>query len=239
MKLIVGLGNPGLEYDRTRHNVGFEAIDRLARRTVDPANSIAKSRFSGMSLETELRGADGPEKVLLIKPLTFMNRSGQSVSEAIRFFKLDPTRDLLVIVDDIALPCGAIRLRPDGSAGGHNGLADVEQKLGTNVYARCRIGIDAPGQVPQKDYVLGRFRPEQQAPVEEAIEQAVQAALCWVTSGITTAMNRFNTVRDASRTAKSADGPATAPKQSTTARPSPIRQAGQQASDAEGDRKAP
>jgi peptidyl-tRNA hydrolase, PTH1 family len=206
MKLIVGLGNPGLEHDRTRHNVGFEAIDRLARRTVDPSHSIAKSRFSGMALEAELKGQDGPEKVLLIKPLTYMNRSGQSVAEAIRFFKLDPSKDLLVIVDDIALPCGSIRLRPDGSAGGHNGLSDIEQKLGTNTYARCRIGIDAPGQVPQRDYVLGRFRPDQQPLVESAIEQAVQAALCWVASGITTAMNRFNTVRDANRAAKPTEG---------------------------------
>lgn len=197
MKVIIGLGNPGLEYERTRHNVGFDVIDRLARRTVDPTCSIAKSRFSGVTLEAEMRGAEGPEKVLLIKPLTFMNRSGQSAAEALRFYKLDATRDLLVIVDDLALPCGAIRLRPDGSAGGHNGLADIEQKLGTSSYARCRIGIDAPGQVPQKDYVLGRFRPDQQQPIEIALEQAVQASLCWVSSGITTAMNRFNTVRDA------------------------------------------
>jgi PTH1 family peptidyl-tRNA hydrolase len=219
MKLIVGLGNPGLEYDRTRHNVGFEAIDRLARRTVDPSNSIAKSRFSGMTLEAEMKGAEGPEKVLLIKPLTYMNRSGQSIAEALRFFKLDPKRDLLVIVDDIALPCGAIRLRPDGSAGGHNGLADIEQKLGTNAYARCRIGVDAPGQIPQKDYVLGRFRPDQQPLVEGAIEQAVQAALCWVTSGIVTAMNRFNTVRDAQRSATSSDGAPPAPRPSTPPAP--------------------
>ncbi len=197
MKVIIGLGNPGLEYERTRHNVGFDVIDRLARRTVDPTRSIAKSRFSGVTLEAEMRGAEGPEKVLLIKPLTFMNRSGQSAAEALRFYKLDATKDLLVVVDDLALPCGAIRLRPDGSAGGHNGLADIEQKLGTSSYARCRIGIDAPGQVPQKDYVLGRFRPDQQQPIEIALEQAVQAALCWVSSGITTAMNRFNTVRDA------------------------------------------
>lgn len=227
MKLIVGLGNPGLEYDRTRHNVGFEAIDRLARRTVDPASSTSKSRFSGVLLEAELRSPAGPEKALLLKPLTYMNRSGQSVSEAIRFFKLDPAKDLLVIVDDLALPCGAIRLRADGSAGGHNGLADIEQKLGTNAYARCRIGIDAPGQVPQKDYVLGRFRPDQQPLVDGAIEQAVQAALCWATSGLSTAMNRFNTVRDAQRSAKPADGPEPGPRQ-----PAPSPRPSQ------GDRKA-
>jgi peptidyl-tRNA hydrolase, PTH1 family len=204
MKVIVGLGNPGLEYDRTRHNVGFEVIDRLARRTVDPTNSIAKSRFSGVTLEAEISGASGPEKVLLIKPLTYMNRSGQSVAEALRFYKLDATKDLLVLVDDLALPCGSIRLRPDGSAGGHNGLADIEAKLGTNAYARCRIGIDAPGQVPQKDYVLGRFRPDQQTLVESALEQAVQASLCWVGSGINAAMNRFNTARSGEKAPKGA-----------------------------------
>ncbi|MFO0829994.1 MAG: aminoacyl-tRNA hydrolase [Phycisphaerales bacterium] len=193
MKLVVGLGNPGIEYDRTRHNVGFDAIDRLARRTVDASRSIAKSRFSGSLLETEVDTKSGPEKVLYLKPLTFMNRSGQSVSEAVRFYKLDSAKDLFVIVDDLALPCGAIRIRPDGSSGGHNGLADIEQKLGTSTYARCRIGIDAPGQVPQKDYVLGKFRPDQQPLVEQALEQAVQACLAWIDSGVEAAMNRFNT----------------------------------------------
>lgn len=188
MKLIVGLGNPGIEYDRTRHNVGFEVLDRLARRTVDPAHSIARSRFSGSLLEGEVP----PEKLLLLKPLTYMNRSGQSVAEAVRFFKLDPAKDLLVIVDDLALPCGSIRLRPDGSAGGHNGLADIEEKLGSNRYARCRIGIDAPAAIPQKDYVLGRFRPDQQPLVEAALEQAVEACRCWARAGLTEAMNRFN-----------------------------------------------
>jgi PTH1 family peptidyl-tRNA hydrolase len=192
MKLIVGLGNPGLEYDRTRHNVGFDVIDRLARRTVDASRSIAKSRFSGAVLETELAGPNGPEKVLYLKPLTYMNRSGQSVAEAARFYKLDVAADLLVFVDDIALPCGSIRLRPDGSAGGHNGLADIEQKLGTSKYGRCRIGIDMPGQVPQKDYVLGKFRPDQQPLVEASLEQAVEAALVWASSGLNVAMNRFN-----------------------------------------------
>ncbi|MDZ4753587.1 MAG: aminoacyl-tRNA hydrolase [Phycisphaerae bacterium] len=197
MKLIVGLGNPGLEYDRTRHNVGFESLDRLARRTVDASNSIAKSRFSGVVLEGEIRSKDGDEKVLLLKPLTYMNRSGQSVAEAVRFYKLDPSKDLLVLVDDIALPCGVIRLRPDGSAGGHNGLADIEEKLGTSKYPRCRIGIDAPGQVPQKDYVLGRFRPDQQPLIENGLEQAVQASQCWGASDLQTAMNRFNTTTKA------------------------------------------
>ena len=106
--------------------------------------------------------------------------------------KLDATRDLLVLVDDIALPCGSIRLRSEGSAGGHNGLSDIEAKLGTNRYARCRIGIDAPGQIPQRDYVLGRFREDQQPLVDGAIKTAAEAAECWISKGITEAMNRFN-----------------------------------------------
>lgn len=188
MKIVVGLGNPGIEYDRTRHNVGFEAIDRLARRTVDPSASTARGRFGGACLEATV----GSERVLLLKPLTFMNRSGQSVGEAVRFHKLDASRDLLVLVDDLALPCGAIRLRPDGSPGGHNGLADIERALGSDRYPRLRIGIDAPGRVPQKDYVLGKFRPDQQPAVEAGLEDAVKATLCWIESGLETAMNRFN-----------------------------------------------
>ncbi len=188
MKIVVGLGNPGIEYDRTRHNVGFDAIDRLARRTVDPSASTARARFGGSCLEATV----GSERVLLLKPLTYMNRSGQSVGEAVRFHKLDASRDLLVLVDDLALPCGAIRIRPDGSPGGHNGLGDIERALGTDRYPRLRIGIDAPGRVPQKDYVLGKFRPDQQPAVEAGIEDAVKATLCWIESGLETAMNRFN-----------------------------------------------
>lgn len=186
MKLIVGLGNPGLEYERTRHNVGFVVLDRLARRHAPGA--IARSKFQGAVVEAAI--AD--EKVILLKPLTFMNRSGQSVVDAIAFYKLDVLHDLLVIVDDLALPCGAIRVRGEGSAGGHNGLADVERKLATRTYARIRIGIDERGQVPQKDYVLGRFRPEQEPLVESAIEDAVHAAETWCREGLTRAMNFFN-----------------------------------------------
>jgi PTH1 family peptidyl-tRNA hydrolase len=190
MKLIVGLGNPGPEYDNTRHNVGFVVLDRLARRHAPGA--IARSKFQAATIDAAIND----EKVVLLKPLTYMNRSGQSVSEAVSFFKLDATRDLLVIVDDVALPCGTIRLRADGSAGGHNGLADIEQKLGTNAYARLRIGIDAPGQVPQKEYVLGRFRADQMPLIESAVEDAVQAAMLWAASGITDAMNKFNRKSD-------------------------------------------
>lgn len=186
MKLIVGLGNPGVEYDGTRHNVGFVALDRLARRWAPGA--IARSKFHGAVIDAD----PGDARVLLLKPTTYMNRSGLAVSEAARFYKIEPAEDLLVIVDDVALPCGSIRLRPGGGAGGHNGLADISQKLGTSDYARLRIGIDSPGQIPQKDYVLGRFRPDQIDLVESATEEAVAAAAAWANHGIVEAMNRFN-----------------------------------------------
>ena len=200
MKLVVGLGNPGPLYLGTRHNVGFEAVDRLARRIAPPSSCIPKSRFGGLVLDTEIAG----EKVMLLKPLTFMNLSGQSVAEAARFYKLETETQLFVLVDDIALPCGSIRIRSEGSAGGHNGLSDIESKLGSAKYARCRIGVDAPGRIPQADYVLGKFREEQRAPVEDAINTAVDATLCWLQSGLTEAMNRFNR-RSADETQRSAE----------------------------------
>lgn len=186
MKLVVGLGNPGPQYDQTRHNVGFLVLDRLARRHAPGA--VARSRFSGVCIEARI----DDEPLLLLKPTTFMNRSGQAVTEAVRFYKLNPVDDLLVIVDDIALACGVLRIRGEGSAGGHNGLGDIEQKLGSNVYARLRIGIDGPGQIPQKDYVLGRFRPDQLERLDPALDEAADAAFTWATQGLPTAMNRFN-----------------------------------------------
>ena len=161
-------------------------LDRLARRYA--AGEIARGKFHGAVLDAQVDG----QRVLLLKPTTFMNRSGQSVAEAVRFYHLDPGSSLLVVVDDVALACGIIRLRSDGGAGGHNGLADIEQKLATQEYSRLRIGIDAPGDIPQSNYVLGRFRPDQQELVEPALETAVDAAVCWALHGIDEAMNRFN-----------------------------------------------
>ncbi|MCA9291599.1 MAG: aminoacyl-tRNA hydrolase [Phycisphaerales bacterium] len=185
MKLIVGLGNPGPEYDRTRHNVGFEVVDRLARRY--GSDTVARARFHGALVE----GTVGTERVLLLKPLTFMNRSGQAVAEAARFYRIE-LEDVLVIVDDVALPCGQLRMRAGGSAGGHNGLADIEQKLGSDQYPRLRLGIDPPGPIPQKSYVLGKFSPDQQDRIAPALDAAADAAACWTTDGITEAMNQFN-----------------------------------------------
>lgn len=188
MKVIVGLGNPGLQYERTRHNAGFLAIDRLAR--THARGSIAKARFSAACLDAEIAG----EKCLLMKPTTYMNLSGRAVAEAIRFYKLTPATDLMVLVDDVALPVGAIRLRADGSAGGHNGLADIERSLGTSVYPRCRIGIGSkPPQMIQADWVLSRFTAEEQPDLERSIEQASEATAAFVEKGLTSAMNRFNT----------------------------------------------
>lgn len=185
MKLVIGLGNPGKEYAGTRHNVGFEVVDRLASRHRAAA---PKSKFSGLLTECETNGT----RMLLLKPMTYMNLSGRSALEAVQFYKLDASKDMLVVVDDLALPCGAIRVKPDGSSGGHNGLTDIGMKLGSNYWARLRIGIDAPGRVPQVDYVLGKFTPEQQPLVEGALADAVAATETWATRGVDEAANRFN-----------------------------------------------
>jgi len=190
MRLVVGIGNPGTKYDRTRHNVGFEAIDRLARRIAP--GEVARSRFQGATIEART----DDDRIMLLKPLTFVNRSGQSVSEAVRFYKLSPEEDVLVIVDDTSLPCGRIRVRQAGGAGGHNGLRDIGNHLGCDDWARIRIGIDAPGDIPLASYVLGTFRPDQQDAVEQGIEQAVEAAVCWINRGTVAAMNAFNADRE-------------------------------------------
>ncbi len=186
MKFIVGLGNPGSKYNRTRHNVGFDVLDRIARQLAP--GEPATTKFDGVVVEAMLGG----EKVLLIKPQTFMNRSGQVVKQALSFYKADPTVDVLIIVDDIHLPCGTIRLKDNGTAGGHNGLSDITNHLGDGKWSRLRIGVDEPGLIPQADYVLGKFTPEQQEVIEPALSKAVNAAITWIQSGIGEAMNTFN-----------------------------------------------
>ena len=189
MKLIVGLGNPGSRYAATRHNVGFMVIDRLVRqRLLDgPRNRFHADAYQGLIEH---------ESVMLLKPQTFMNRSGLAVGEAARFFKVDPA-DVLVIVDDIALPAGFIRLRGSGGAGGHNGLADIERVLGTRDYPRLRFGVDEPRvngrRIDQADYVLSPFTEPQWQAVEPAIASAADAAATWATQGLEPAMNRYNT----------------------------------------------
>lgn len=188
MKLIVGLGNPGAQYERTRHNAGFMAVDMLAQRHA--SGQIPKSRFNAVTLDAII----GTEKVLLMKPTKFMNLSGQSVGEAIRFYKLDPNEDLLVLVDDIALPVGFIRVRKNGSAGGHNGLADIDRLLGGVDYPRIRIGIgNVPKLMNQSDWVLSRFMKEEHNDVDRSLKAAADATECLLDEGITKAMNAFNT----------------------------------------------
>jgi peptidyl-tRNA hydrolase, PTH1 family len=185
MKLIVGLGNLGRKYDGTRHNVGFEVLHRLAERFGDGS---AKDKFDGRLME----GRMGDERVLLLWPHTFMNRSGESVGPAIEFYKLEPA-DLLVVCDDFNLPLGKLRFRREGSAGGQNGLADVIRRLGTEGFSRLRLGV---GPVPENwdaaDFVLGKFAKAEKDTIDETIARAADGAECWVTQGIAASMNQYN-----------------------------------------------
>lgn len=187
MKIIVGLGNPGSQYEKTRHNAGFMVVDMLIRRHA--VGVMPKGRFSSVSVECCIKG----EKCLLMKPTTFMNLSGRAVGEAVGFFKVDTSKDLLVIVDDVSLASGTIRVRASGSAGGHNGLTDVQRALGGEAYPRLRIGIDAcPPMMPLENYVLGRFTQDQLTLLEPAIKAGADAAELFVQSGVSAAMNAFN-----------------------------------------------
>ncbi len=191
MKLIVGLGNPGPEYSKTRHNVGFMLVDRLAMRH---NLSAAKHKFHAGILEGELLVGQPmrSEKCILMQPTTYMNRSGLAVAEAMTFYKLDPATDLMVLVDDLALNCGVIRLRGEGSAGGHNGLSDIQRALGTTQYARLRIGIDPRGMAKQSDYVLSKFTDDQWEKVDPALDKAVKCIESWLADGLEKTMSVFN-----------------------------------------------
>jgi PTH1 family peptidyl-tRNA hydrolase len=192
MKLVVGLGNPGREYVGTRHNIGFEVVDNLATRLgwmkAGVFDRLAKSKFDGLAVD----GVVGEERMVLLKPMTYMNLSGQSVQAAMAFFQLLPT-DIMIALDDLALPCGRLRLRESGSSGGHNGLKDIERALGTQGYPRLRLGIDPPPPpVPGKQYVLGQFTAEQRKLIDPAIGRASGAILKWIDKGIGPAMSEFN-----------------------------------------------
>jgi len=198
MKLVVGLGNPGQQYVGTRHNVGFEVIDQLAARLgwigkPQQFDSLSKMKFDGLALDGVLnRSAGADEKLVLLKPLTFMNLSGRAVQAAMAFFQATPA-DIVIVLDDLALPCGRIRLRSGGSSGGHNGLKDIERVLGTDQYPRLRIGIDpTPPRVAGKDYVLGKFTTEQRSRLDPAIDRACAAIVTWIDKGIEPAMSQFN-----------------------------------------------
>jgi PTH1 family peptidyl-tRNA hydrolase len=187
MKVIVGLGNPGPKYRGTRHNVGFDVIEYLA---MGPGAGPFRSRFQAQVGELKESG----QTLLLVRPDTFMNLSGQAVRQLLDFYKLS-LDDLLVVCDDINLPLGKLRVRAKGSHGGHNGLRNIQEHLGTVDYARLRIGVDAPTLKDDEgtvDHVLGRFRPSERATMAEAIQKAALASLLWAREGIAVCMNRTN-----------------------------------------------
>ena len=184
--LLVGLGNPGDKYDNTRHNVGFAAIDQLAEELRVP---VQKLKYRALTQTVELGGA----KVLLMKPITYMNLSGEAVGEAARFFKI-PADHVLVLSDDVSLPVGKLRIRKGGSAGGHNGLKSIIQHLGTDQFPRVKIGVGEKSHpdYDMADWVLGKFAGEDLKTITQAIQRAGKAAECYIHDGPDRAMNRFN-----------------------------------------------
>jgi PTH1 family peptidyl-tRNA hydrolase len=187
--LVVGLGNPGPEYARTRHNAGFLVLDRLAARWRG-AWSLEK-RFVARLAQAGFHG----RVCWLCKPQTYMNASGEAVAAVARYYRVSPAR-VLVAVDDADLPLGTVRMRPDGSNGGHHGLESVEQHLGTRAYPRIRLGI---GRQPEQarritGHVLGQFSGVEVEWFERVLDRAVGAVECWLTDGVAAAMNRFNGV---------------------------------------------
>ncbi|MEM6506525.1 MAG: aminoacyl-tRNA hydrolase [Planctomycetota bacterium] len=195
MKLIVGLGNPGPDYIKTRHNAGFMLVEKLAMRH---NLTGVKHKFHAGVLDGELLVGNpmSPHRCILMQPTTYMNRSGLAVGEAMTFYKLDPAEDLLVLVDDLALDVGKIRLRGEGSAGGQNGLADIERALGTKKYPRLRIGIGPNSinghKIPQKDFVLSPFTGDQQAELDHALDRGVACIESWLNDGLEKTMSLFN-----------------------------------------------
>lgn len=186
MWLIVGLGNPGDRYERTRHNIGFRSVETLAERHgLTFRNQRAKSEIA----EGIIRG----QRVVLVKPQTYMNLSGQAVAALRQWYKIDPARELLVIYDDLDLPFAKLRLRERGSAGTHNGMRSIVGQLGTTEFPRLRIGIgQPPGQMDAADYVLSRFTPEEEAVLPEVLARVADAVEVVVSEGLTAAMNRYN-----------------------------------------------
>lgn len=185
MKLVVGLGNPGPEYRKTRHNVGFEVIEELARRH---ASTSSQRRFDAEAFEIFLNA----EKLLLLAPLTYMNLSGRSVGAAVDFYKL-AAENVLIVCDDLNLEPGRLRLRADGSAGGQNGLKDIFRRLGTEAVPRLRVGIGRPpGRMTATDYVLGKFTEHERTEFELVVAKAADAVEQWVREGIFATMNVVN-----------------------------------------------
>ena len=184
--LIVFLGNPGPRYEMTRHNAGFMAADAMAK---EKNVNINKARFKALTATCDIGG----ESVLLMKPQTFMNLSGDAVAQAARFYKIPPEH-VIVVSDEISLPIGKLRIRTKGSAGGHNGLKDIIAKLGPDAFPRIRIGVGAPPHpdYDMADWVLSSFKNQDAEDMLAAAERAAQAAQCYITQGADRAMNRFN-----------------------------------------------
>lgn len=183
MFLIVGLGNPGSEYEDTRHNIGFKVVDNIAK---EYNIEINRQKFKGMCGEGFING----EKVILLKPTTYMNLSGESIREVVDFYKLS-NEDVLVIYDDISLDVGRLRIRDKGSAGGHNGIKSIIAHLGTDVFPRIKVGVGQPN-VDLVHYVLGKFSKEEMEILRESIDASTKAAAEMLKSDVKTAMNKFN-----------------------------------------------
>jgi len=191
MRLVVGLGNPGREYRDTRHNVGFMVVDEIARRH-QLTFSLAPSQVPETYVAKKYAGPEGGEPLLLAKPLTFMNRSGDAVAALARYYDIAPS-DLLIVVDDVALPFGRIRARARGSAGGHNGLRSVIDRLGTQEFPRLRLGIGrGDGRRDLADFVTAKFEPAERAELETFIARAADAAEMFAVDGIGRVMNTYN-----------------------------------------------
>ena len=193
MKLIAGLGNPGAQYRGTRHNVGFEVVDLLASRH---GAAFGAAKVDGLTAKIRLGGGRGPagagDEALLLKPLTFMNLSGEAVQGLAHYFKIDPA-DILIVADDVNLPLGRLRIRKTGTEGGHNGLRSVARMLGTIDYPRLRVGVGmGDGRRELADHVLSRFEQDEIPGIEAAIARAADAAEAFVTSSIDAVMNTFN-----------------------------------------------
>ncbi|WEG18985.1 aminoacyl-tRNA hydrolase [Alkalihalophilus pseudofirmus] len=185
VKVVVGLGNPGAKYAGTRHNIGFDIIDYCAKELGVELN---QAKFKGVYGTKVING----EKVFFLKPLTYMNLSGESVRPLLDYFNID-IEDLVVIYDDLDLPAGKIRLRQKGSAGGHNGIKSLIQHLGTDKFKRIRVGIDRPKNgEPIVNYVLGTYHPDEREAVNESIVQAAKAVEAWTEKTFLEVMNQFN-----------------------------------------------
>jgi len=183
--LVVGLGNIGHQYEHTRHNVGFAVVDEVARRH---GGHFRSGKFKGEDATIHIQG----KRVLLLKPHTLMNLSGDAVVAAARFYKLPPAR-LLVVCDDINLPVGRLRMRARGSDGGHNGLWNIIHRLGSQDFPRLRVGVGSPPpEMEMVNYVLSRFLAHERADMQDAVDRAASAVDTWVTEGTEPAMNRWN-----------------------------------------------